>query len=53
MKTYNYKAYIAANEHTSYFDCAYGKTANGAIAAVKRKNSPSWKDCHIWVKPIN
>ena len=46
----NYTAYIAANAYTKAFDSANGKTAKAAIAAVKRKNSPSWRDCLVWVK---
>lgn len=49
MKNYKYKAYIAANEHTQAFDFAYGETAKSASSAVKRKNSPDWKDCIVWV----
>jgi hypothetical protein len=41
-------AYIAANEFTPAFDTAVGKTAQSAIAAVKRKNSPDWQDCTVW-----
>jgi len=44
-----YKAYIAANSHTPAFDYAYGKTPASAVAAVKRRNSPDWRDCIIWV----
>jgi hypothetical protein len=47
-----YKAYIAANKHTPFFDSAVGKTEKSAIAAVKRKNSPDWKDCFVWVVPL-
>jgi hypothetical protein len=43
-----FRAYIAANQYTRYFDMADGKTEKSAIAAVKRRNSPDWKDCHIW-----
>ena len=49
----NYKAYIAANMETKSFDFAYGKTASSAIAAVKRNNSPDWKDCYVWVVYIH
>ena len=49
MKTSkNYKAFIAGTKESRYFDSAYGKTKKAAIAAVKRKNSPDWKDCSIW-----
>ncbi len=44
-----YKAYIAANKYSEAFDYAYGKSEASAKAAVKRKNSPDWKDCHVWV----
>jgi len=44
----SYKAYIAANKETKAFDSAYGETPQKAIAAVKRKNSTDWKDCHVW-----
>ncbi len=47
-----YKAYIAGNRHTKAFDFAHGKTIEAAIAAVKRKNSPDWRDCCIWAVPI-
>ena len=53
MKTYNYKAYIASNQYSKAFDFAYGTTKSAAIAAVKRQNSPSWKDCYVWVECIN
>jgi hypothetical protein len=47
MKTY--KAYIAANVYTKAFDfCTSNKSSEAAIAAVKRKNSPDWKDCIVW-----
>ena len=47
MKT-NFKAYIASNPETKAFDFATGKTAKSAIATVKRRNSPDWKDCCVW-----
>ena len=43
-----YKAYIAGNVHTKAFDSCMGKTPESAIAAVRRKNSPDWKDCVVW-----
>lgn len=54
MKTNKlFKAYIASNEHTSAFDHAYSeKSPSAAISAVKRRNSPDWKDCHIWCVEI-
>ena len=49
MKTgKNYKAFIAGTKESKAFDSAWGKTKKAAIAAVKRKNSPDWKDCCIW-----
>jgi len=48
-----YKAYIAGNKYTPAFDHAYGKTTESAIAAVKRKNSPDWKDCTVWVVRVH
>ena len=44
----NYKAFIAGTKESAPFDYAYGKTKSTAIAAVKRENSPDWKDCCIW-----
>lgn len=44
-----YKAYIASNGHSQAFDNAAGKTAKSALAAIKRKNSPDWRDCCTWV----
>ena len=44
----NYKAYIAGNKESRAFDSAIGKTKESAIATVKRRNSPDWKDCCIW-----
>jgi len=44
----NYKAFIAGTRWSVPFDYAYGRTKSAAIAAVKRKNSPDWKDCCIW-----
>ena len=46
----NYIAYIAGNRYTKAFDTAYGKTAESAMAAIKRKNSPDWKDCVVWAE---
>jgi hypothetical protein len=48
MKTKNYKAYIAGTPESNAFDYAYGKSKESAIAAVKRQNSPDWKDCIVW-----
>lgn len=44
-----YTAYIAGNKFSQPFDSAKGATTESAAAAVKRKNSPDWKDCCIWV----
>lgn len=44
----HYKAYIASPDESKVFDYAFGKSKKNAIAAVKRLNSPSWKDCVIW-----
>lgn len=44
----NYKAYIADTNNSTAFDSANGKTKESAIAAVKRRNSPSWQDCCVW-----
>ena len=53
MKTnYNYRALKAGNRESNYFDFANGKTPQTAIAAVKRKNSPDWQDCNIWVQVL-
>lgn len=50
MKTEkNYKAYIAANEFSQSFDNVMGSTTKNAISAIKRRNSPDWKDCCVWV----
>lgn len=49
---YNYRALIASNECTKFFDLAYGQTPKSAIAAIKRKNSPDWQDCSIWVQRL-
>jgi len=49
MKTKNYKACIAGTKESKPFDHAYGATKESAIAAVKRRNSPDWKDCVITV----
>jgi len=43
-----YKAYISGTKESRAFDSAYGVTPRGAISAVKRRNSPDWKDCHVW-----
>ena len=49
MKTKkNYKAYIASTNESKAFDSAMGKTKESAIAAIKRRNSQSWKDCCVW-----
>lgn len=45
----NYKAYIASNSESQSFDSVFGKTVKSATTAVKRLNSPGWKDCFIWV----
>ena len=44
-----YTAYIAGNKHSVAFDEAKGQTETSAVAAVKRKNSPDWQDCCVWV----
>lgn len=50
MKTNkNYKAYIAGSNYSKAFDSDYGKTPQSAIAAIKRRNSPDWQDCAVWV----
>jgi hypothetical protein len=46
---HTYTAHIAGNKHTWEFDTAKGETLETAVAALKRKNSPDWKDCCIWV----
>jgi hypothetical protein len=51
-KTPKYKAYIAANRYTKAFDTAYGATSSSAKGAVKRKNSPDWKDCYVWAEKL-
>jgi len=48
----HYKAYIAANEFSAAFDCAYGKSSQSALAQVKRQNSPDWIDCYCWCVAI-
>ena len=49
MKTEkNYKAYIAGTKESKAFDSVFGKTVKNAIAAIKRRNSPSWLDCCVW-----
>lgn len=48
-QTKSFKAYIAANKWTPAFDSAMGKTPDSARAAIKRKNSPDWKDLYIYV----
>lgn len=52
MQIKNYKAYIAENKHSYAFDSATEKTAAAAIASVKRKNSPDWKDCCVWAVAV-
>lgn len=47
-KDRNYKAYIASTNESKAFDSATWKTKESAIAAVKRRNSPSWGDCCVW-----
>lgn len=44
----NYTAYIAGTRYSVAFDEAKGITAESAVAAIKRKNSPYWHDCVIW-----
>ena len=48
-----YIAYIAGNRYTKAFDTAKGKTEESARAAVKRKNSPDWKDCFVWSERVD
>jgi len=48
-----FKAYIASNFYTPAFDSAYGASEQSAIATVKRRNSPDWKDCHVWAVRIH
>lgn len=47
-KEKNYKAYIAGTKESKAFDSAFGQTEKNAIAAIKRRNSPSWTDCCVW-----
>jgi hypothetical protein len=49
LQKMQYTAHIAGNLYSKEFDTANGKTPESAAAAVKRKNSPDWKDCCIWV----
>jgi len=46
---YKYKAYIAGSKESQAFDHAYGNTPSNAMGAVKRRNSPDWEDCYVWV----
>jgi len=48
-----YVAFISANRYSKAFDQAYGKTAKSALSAVKRKNSPDWRDCCVWSERID
>jgi len=49
MKTEKkYKAYIASTKVSKAFDSAFGKTKESAIATIKRRHSPNWKDCCVW-----
>lgn len=48
-----YKAYIASNVYSRAFDFAYGMTAHGAIARVKRQNTGSWQDCCVWCVAVH
>lgn len=52
MENYNYRALISGSNETKFFDFAHGKTPQSAIAAIKRKNSPDWQDCTIWVQTL-
>ena len=47
-KNGHYRAYIAANNDTPAFDFCDSETRQGAKAAVKRRNSPDWRDCVVW-----
>ncbi len=44
----NYKAYIAGTNESKAFDSVLGRTKESAIAVIKRRNSPIWKDCCVW-----
>jgi hypothetical protein len=48
----HYKSYIADGPHSSAFDSATGRTPDSARAAVKRRNSPDWRDCVVWVVEV-
>jgi len=48
-----YIAYIAGNRYTPAFDTAKGVTPESAIAAVKRRNRPDWRDCIVWSERID
>ena len=48
-----YKAYIAANRDSEAFDSCMGVTPESATRSIKRKNSPGFKDCFIWVVYIH
>lgn len=44
-----YTAHISHNRHSFSFDGTTGRTPESAARALKRKNSPDWRDCCIWV----
>lgn len=44
----NYVAYISGTKESRAFDSAWGQTKESAIAAIKRRNSPDWRDCFVW-----
>lgn len=48
-QTVTYTTHIAGNKHSQAFDHAKGKTPESAATALKRRNSPDWKDYCVWV----
>ena len=51
--TENYKAFIASNEHTPYFDFSTGHTEAIALASLKRKYKNIWNECVVWTGYIH
>lgn len=43
-----WKAYIASEGQEVAFASGYGKTATSAVAALKRRYSPYWREMLIW-----
>jgi len=43
-----YRAFISHSKEQPPFDFSDSKTRNGAVLAIKRRNTSIWRFCFIW-----